>query len=223
MGDAIVQSFPIAIGLIVVSMPVAVVVLILVAAGDHRGVTGFLSGWIVGIVALSALAVAVVDVSTAETDDDRSLWANVLRIVVGVLVLALAAKNWAGRPTGDAELPTPTWMSAFESITPRKAALLSFAMITANPKNAVVVVSGATTIAAASEVVIDQVVAVVVFAVIGTLGVAAPAIAQLLFRDRATSALDAIRDRMIKHNNSIMAVVLAVIGAILVINGIVEL
>lgn len=70
--------------------------------------------------------------------------------------------------------------------------------------------------------VVHQVVALALFAMVATLGVAAPVIATVPFGDRATSALNATKDRMIRHDNLVMSAVLTIIGVVLIVNGLTE-
>ena len=71
----------------------------------------------------------------------------------------------------------PGRMAAVGSVDAGRAFGRAFLLAAANPKNRALVVSGATVIADATSVVAEQVVALAVFVVVGSLGVATPAVA----------------------------------------------
>src|SRR3546814_3437867 len=81
---AIGLSLPIALGLPFVSMPMAVIVLVMITAGAHRGAASFLLGWVLGISAVVAVTIVIADYSFAESESSQtSVWSSVVRIVLG--------------------------------------------------------------------------------------------------------------------------------------------
>ena len=107
-----------------------------------------------------------------------------------------------------------------EEISPVKAFGLAAVLSSVNPKNLVLCLSGGAAIAtAAPDDVSAAVVAAVVFAVVATIGVAAPVVVYLTTGDRAEAILADLKTWMVEHNAVIMAVLLLVIGAKLVGDG----
>lgn len=112
-------------------------------------------------------------------------------------------------------------MAAVEEFTPAKAAGLAVLLAAVNPKNLLLCVSGGAAIAtAAAGDGSAAVVAAAVFAVVATVGVAAPVVVYLTAGDRAEEVLAELKTWMVQHNAVIMAVLLLVIGAKLVGDGI---
>ncbi|MCB0893780.1 MAG: GAP family protein, partial [Nocardioidaceae bacterium] len=102
-----------------------------------------------------------------------------------------------------------------------KAAGLAVLLAAVNPKNLLLCVSGGAAIAtAAAGDGSAAVVAAAVFAVVATVGVAAPVVVYLTAGDRAEEVLAELKTWMVQHNAVIMAVLLLVIGAKLVGDGI---
>jgi len=90
-----------------------------------------------------------------------------------------------------------------------------------NPKNLLLVVSGAAAISAAAPGSTGtQLGALVVFTVIASLGVIAPVVVYLAMGDRAATILDGLKTWMIHNNAVIMAILLLVIGAKMIGDGI---
>ena len=104
--------------------------------------------------------------------------------------------------------------------TPSKSLVVGAALSGANPKNLALTVAAAASIAQAGLDGGETVVAVAVFVVIGSLTVVGPVVWYLVGGDRAARPLASIKQFMSDHNAVIMMVVLLVLGAKLIGNGI---
>jgi threonine/homoserine/homoserine lactone efflux protein len=92
-----------------------------------------------------------------------------------------------------------------------------------NPKNLVLIVGAATAIAQTGAATGDQVVALVVFALVASLAVAVPIGIYLFMSDRADEILGRLKERMARDNGVIIAVICVVIAAKLIGDGITTL
>jgi threonine/homoserine/homoserine lactone efflux protein len=217
MGPAIGASLPIAVGVLVSPMPIVAVVLMLVSRRARSNGFAFLVGWMLGIAVLGGVVVLLVGSGTSDdADAGPATWASVVKLVLGLLLLLLAVKQWSGRPRDGATPPTPGWMSAIDSFTAVKAFGLAVGLGAVNPKNLLLVVAGATTIAQATSSTGERLGAMLVFVVIASIGVAAPLVVYLSMGARAARILDELRTWMTDNNATIMAVLLLVIAAKLV-------
>ncbi|OQM81502.1 GAP family protein [Rhodococcus sp. 66b] len=213
---AIGLSLPIALGLLFVSMPMAVIVLVMITAGAHRGAASFLLGWVLGISAVVAVTIVIADYSFAESESESSqtsVWSSVVRIVLGLVLFGLAYKQWRARPRDGSDPTVPKWMKSIDGLTPRKAFGLAFLSAAVNPKNAALAVSGAATIAVATNVVAQQIVAAVIFTVIASVGIASPILVKVFSGKRADEILASAKSWMTANNAVMMAVILAILGA----------
>jgi hypothetical protein len=112
-------------------------------------------------------------------------------------------------------------MAALVGFTPVKSAGLSVLLADVNPKNLLLVVSGGAAIASgAAGSTSAKVTATIVFAIVASLGVAAPLVIYLAMGDRASDILQSLRKWLVHNNTTIMAVLLLVLGAKLVGDGI---
>lgn len=223
MGAAIGQSLPVAVGVLVSPLPIVAVVLMLVSGRAKANAFAFLVGWFVAVGAVTLL-VALLAGAGSDTEAGTPLWAAIVKIVLGLALLLLAVKQWRGRPRTGVEPPAPKWMAAIDGFTPVKAAGLAVLLGAVNPKNLLLVVSGGTAIAtAAAGDTNAQVVASVVFALVASLGVATPVFIYLFTGDRAATMLDGLKAWMIHNNAVIMAVLLLVLGAKMLGDGIAAL
>ncbi|WP_454049857.1 GAP family protein [Cellulomonas sp. Marseille-Q8402] len=222
MGEAIGQSLPVAVGVLVSPMPVVAVVLMLVTPRARSNAAGFLLGWVLGIAALGTVVVLLAGAVSGDADGTPT-WLAVVKLLLGVLLLLVAVRSWRGRPRGGAVPPVPGWMQAIESFTPVKAFGLAVLLGVVNPKNFLLVVSGAASIAAATTDTAGRLVALGVFVVVASLGVATPLVVYLATGPRAAGLLDDLKTWMVQNNAAIMAVLLLVIGAKMLGDGIAAL
>jgi len=93
-----------------------------------------------------------------------------LKLVLGLLLLLVAARQWRGRPHEGDDAPTPKWMGALDAFTPVKALAPGVLLGTVNPKNLLLIVGGAAAVAQTGISTGDQVVAWAVFTLIASLG-----------------------------------------------------
>ena len=90
----------------------------------------------------------------------------------------------------------------------------------ANPKNLLIAVAAAAAIAQTGIPGGEQAIAYAVFALVGTVGVAAPVVIYFALGERAGPILDRLKRWMAHNNGVIMAVLLLVIGVKLIGDGI---
>ncbi|RIJ69449.1 hypothetical protein D1871_22245 [Nakamurella silvestris] len=218
MLTAVGASIFIALGLVLAALPMVLITIVLATKRPPQVSWAFLGGWVTGLAVIGTVVITVVDV--AESADTSPAWVPYLKIALGVLLLGLAVRKWIGRPRTGEVVVAPKWMTAMESVSAGKALGFGFALAAANPKNLVIVTSGATVIADATPVPWEQAIAFAVFTVIASLGVAAPAIVRRTLGERAGPVLAAADTWMTRQSSTIMSAVLLVLGVVLIINGI---
>jgi hypothetical protein len=216
MGEAIGQLLPFAVGVAISPMPIVAMVLMLITPKARSNGFAFLLGWLVGIAAAGAIALAILGPVTTNDDGSSSDSPSWIKLALGVLLLALAVKEWKQRPPSDTEVVLPKWIHALDGFTAVKAAGLAVLLAALNPKNLVLIIGGATALAQLDLSTSDQVGAWAVFTVIATIGVAAPMAIYLFMGARAAPTLAHLKDWMARNNTAIMAVLLVIIGVKLI-------
>jgi hypothetical protein len=216
VGEAIGQVLPYAVGVAVSPLPVIAMVLMLITPRARSNGVLFVVGWIVGIAVAGAILLSIAGPADANDDGAPAAWTDWLKLVLGVLLVLVASRQWRSRPAAGVEAPMPKWMSALDGMTPPKAAGLGAMLGTVNPKNLLLIVGGATAVAQTGASTGDQVVAWIVFTIIATIGVAAPLVIYLAMGERAGAILESIRARMAHNNAAIMAVICLIIGVKLI-------
>jgi threonine/homoserine/homoserine lactone efflux protein len=221
MADAIGQVLSLAVGVAISPVPIIAVVLMLATPRGRVNGPAFLGGWLVGLAVVGTIVLLVSNgVDATDSDATPATWVSWLKIVLGVLLVLVAVKQWRGRPRAGDEAALPKWMQAIDTFTPARAAAMGLALSAINPKNLLLTVGAAAAIAQADVSTADSAVALAVFVVIGTLGPAAPVLISLFMGSKARDILDELKVWMGMHNAAIMAVLCLVIGAKLAGDGI---
>jgi threonine/homoserine/homoserine lactone efflux protein len=220
MGAVIGDLLPLAVGVAISPIPIIAVILMLLSRQAARTSTGFLAGWVAGIVVVTVATLLLVGQAGGGTAEKPSTVSSVLKLIFGLLLLVLAVREWRQRPKPGATAAMPKWMNAIESFTFGKALGLGVALSAVNPKNLVMCLGAGSTIGGAHLSGGGDVVAVVVFTVIAASTVAVPVIGYLVARSRMAGPLDSLRGWLAQNNATVMAVVLLVIGVALLGKGI---
>jgi len=198
---------------------VAVVLMLVTPKGRVNG-PAFIVGWWLGLGIVGAIALSAAGAGSASSSGAPATWVSWVELVLGVLLLAVAARQWGGRPASGEEPATPKWMGALDGFTPLKAVGAGALLSGLNPKNLLLAVAGAAAIAGTGISSSQQAIAWVVFILIASIGVGAPVVIFFAMGARSRDLLDRLKGRMAHNNAVIMAVLLLVIGVKLIGNAI---
>jgi threonine/homoserine/homoserine lactone efflux protein len=216
MSEAIGQILSLGVGVALSPVPIIGVVLMLGTPRARSNGLAFIAGWVVGLTAVGTVVLLVSSGTDASEGGQPADWVNVLKLVVGLLLLLVAGKQWRGRPRGDEEAPMPTWMGAIDTFNAGKAGAFGLVLSAVNPKNLLLVVAAATAIAQTGASTGSQAVALAVFVLIGSLGTGAPVVLYFVLGSRSKGVLDGLKTWMSGHNAAIMAVLCLIIAAKLI-------
>ena len=172
MGEAIGQILPLAVGVAISPVPIIAVILMLVTPRARVNGPAFVLGWIVGLALVGVVVLALASPADASDGGKPATWVDVLKLVLGVLLVLVALRQWRGRPHDAEQGATPKWMGAIEGFTPPKSVGAGAVLSAANPKNLLLAVAAAASIAQTGTSGGTQALAYAVFALIATVGVA---------------------------------------------------
>ncbi|ADB49958.1 GAP family protein [Conexibacter woesei] len=220
MGDAIGQVLSFGVGVALSPIPIIAVVLMLATPRGRVNGPAFILGWVLGIAVVGTIVLLVAGGADASEGGEPATWVSILKLVLGVLLLGLAWKQWKGRPRGTEQARLPGWMRTIDGFTPPRAIAMAVALSAINPKNLVLVVGAAAAIAQTGAGTGDQAVALAVFTLVATLGPGLPVAIYFGLGERATAILDELKTWMSRNNGVIMTVIALIIGAKLIGDGI---
>ncbi|WP_072690207.1 GAP family protein [Rhodococcus marinonascens] len=217
MGPAIGQLLPLAVGVAISPIPIIAVILMLLSARAGGASAGFGLGWIAGILIVTAIFVLVAGGIDTSDSDEQSAAASWVRVVLGALLLLLAARQWRSR---DADSEPPRWMRAIDDLNFVKSTGLGFALVAVNPKNLLLCVSAGVAIGSAGVSGGGQIGALVVYTVLAGSTVLIPVIAYAVAADKMRGTLNDVRAWLQANNAAVMSVLLLVIGAVVLGKGV---
>lgn len=208
MGEAIGGVLGLAAGVAISPVPIIAVILMLFSTRAAVNGLSFLLGWIGGLALVSWIVLAI----GLGSPDDAS-GGGVAKVVIGVLFLLLALKQWRGRP-GEGEVPSmPAWMGKIDRFTPVKACGLALVLSSVNPKNLGLSIAAASSIGGVGLSTAGEAMAVAVYVFLASITLIVPVVGFLAARKAMTPVLDNMKDWLTANNATVMAVLFLVLGA----------
>ncbi|MGI9610571.1 MAG: GAP family protein [Acidimicrobiia bacterium] len=218
MGDALGSSLAYAVGIAASPIPIVVVILMLFSVRPRVNSAVFVSTWVLGIAAV--VTVASVVPGLGSDAESRGTARGVLRIVIGVVFLLLAVRNWRRRATPGEEPSTPPWLKLEAGIGLRAAVGLGLLLSVLNPKDLALAASGGAAIGSHDLAIGQAAVAIAVFTLVAVSTVAVPVVVYLVVGARADDAFDRFKRWLLRHNAAVLAVIWLVLGMVFVLEGI---
>ncbi|HWN23009.1 MAG TPA: GAP family protein [Gaiellaceae bacterium] len=213
MGQAIGDVLPLAIGVALSPVPIIAIILMLGTPRARSTGLAFALGWLAGLTIAGAIMLALASGNADSSSGGPATWVSVLKLVLGILFLLLAVKQWRGRPQPGQEPTLPKWMQTIDTFTPGKSLGIGVVLSGLNPKNLALTIAAATVIAQAGISHGQEAGVLAVFILLGSLTILAPLGIYLALGSKATQILQGMKTWMSVHNGAIMTVLLLVLGA----------
>jgi threonine/homoserine/homoserine lactone efflux protein len=210
--QAIGDVLPSAVGVALSPLPIIAVILMLGTPRARSNGPAFALGWVAGLVVVTVIVLAV---TTDAEDPDSAVATGVdwTQVVFGLLFLVMAVRQWRTRPEAGESAPMPKWMATIDGFTAGRSLVLGAVLSGVNPKNLALTAAAAATIAQAGLSGGDTAVAAAVLVVVGSLTVAGPVLFFVIAGDKATTPLADVKEFMAQNNAVIMVVILVILGA----------
>jgi hypothetical protein len=97
MGQAIGNFLPSAVGVAISPLPIVAVVLMLVTPRGRTNGPSFVIGWCIGLAVVGAIVLAIAGLATPNTASGPATWVDVLFLILGLLLILVAAKQPGAR------------------------------------------------------------------------------------------------------------------------------
>lgn len=138
---------------------------------------------------------------------------GIAKIAIGLLFIALGARQWRGRPRAGEQAKMPAWMATVDHLSAIKAFGLGLLLTILNPKNAGLTIAAAASIASSGLSNGEEAATLAVFVLLASVTIILPVAFYLLARERSRSVLDSLKGWLIQMNNTVMTVLFIVLGA----------
>jgi Sap, sulfolipid-1-addressing protein len=214
---------PLAIAVTIAPVPIIAEILLLFSQRPVPNAGAYLVGFVVGVGGVLGILVIVAGTMNLSTGSGPSKGAGIAELVLGLLLLVAAVRLYRRRPKPGEEAPMPKWMNGIAGFAPGKSFGVGVALGAVNPKNIAVGIAAAVVIASAGLTSGKEAIAVIVYVVVGALGVAAPLAVLLVLKGKAQPILDSWKTWLGQNNATVMAVLFLVFAVVLIGKGIAAL
>ncbi len=217
MAQAIGAVLAFAIGVGISPIPIVAVILMLFSQRARVNAPVFAVGWVLGLAVVASgsyLLAGALDVGSGSSDGVS--W---FKVVLGVVLLVVAARSWRRRPGPGEEPKMPAWMASIDRIEPHRAFALALVLSVANPKNLVLALGAGTSLAQLDPTTSEAVVGIAAFVLLGSSVVLAAVGYDVVAGERDRSTLDAAKAWLTANNDGVMATLFVVFGAVLLSQG----
>ena len=208
----------IGLGLVIALSPITIIpaVLVLQAPRPRPAGLAFLAGWVLGLAAMTALAVGASGL-LGGLDKSPPRWASWLRVVLGSALILYGVYQWLTRRS---HTESPAWMRSFATITPRRAALTAAALVVIRPDVLLICVPAGLAIGGSGLDLPLVWMAAVIFVAVAASTVAIPILAYAAAGHRLDDPLARLKDWMDRNNAALMAALFVAIGLLVLYHGI---
>ncbi|PWB51941.1 MAG: hypothetical protein C3F13_12700 [Anaerolineales bacterium] len=220
MGPVIADILPLALGVALSVFPIVAVILMLFSQHARSTSLGFLVGWILGVTVVTVVVVFLSDSLQQATGSSESSMYGIVHLVLGLLLIIAAFRNWKKRPQTGEEVAVPKWMSSIDTMTAGKALGLAVLLSAVNPKNLALLIAAGVSIASAGLDSTQLIIALIVFIILACCSVATPVIVYLVMGDKATPTLNGWKSWLISNNATVMTILFLIFGFAVLSKGI---
>jgi hypothetical protein len=210
--DVIGDLLPVAMAVAFSPFPLIAIVLVLGSPRASTSGPAFALGWVVGLGAITGAFLALTSGGSGD-EGAAGLLSGWGKVALGLALLVLAVKKWRGRPRPGEGAALPSWMATIDDLAPGRAAALGAALGGLNPKNLGLAGAAGATIGSMDLADGDAAAAAAVFVLLGSCTVLAAVIAHAVGGARVEPALEGVKGFLLEHHTAIMVVVLVLIGA----------
>jgi hypothetical protein len=211
----------VSLSLVIALSPLSVIPAVLVLQTPRPRPTSltFLGGWLLALIALTALSVGVSGL-LGGLHKSPPAWASWLRIVAGAALILFGVYRWLTRHR---HTEMPGWMRSLTNLTPTRAAVTGAVLAVVRPEVLLVCVAAGLAIGSAGLGATREWISAAIFVAFAASTVAVPVLAYIAAGGRLDDPLVRLKDWMERHNAAMLAVVVTLIGALVLYKGITAL
>ncbi len=219
LADAIGKMLPATMAIALTPIQIVAVVVVLGGPQGRAGGFAFLTGWLVALGALVTVAILMVE-KLGEIGRTPTPFLHWLQLAAGLLLLAMALRMWLRRPTDSERPATPKRLASLGEAGPVRAFLAGASTAAANPKIIALVLSSVTSIAYLVLSAWQFAAVAILFVLLGSTPLITLVVAHATGGAATASRIRDLKGFMLRHNDVILTVVLAMIGVGVLGNGV---
>jgi hypothetical protein len=219
MGKILGDILPQAIGVAISPLPIIAVILMLFSKRARSNGLAFMFGWIIALTVVGGVVLVLANAGRISAGGTPSMLAYAIKLLMGLLFLFLAYRNWQKRPKPGEEPQMPAWMASIDSFTSGKSFGMAALLAGVNPKNLGLTLAAALTISEGGLSNAQSWTVLLVFVLLASITVAAPVLYYIIAGASAEKTLNSWKSWLIVNNGTVMFVLFLILGFKLIGDG----
>jgi hypothetical protein len=219
MGSVIGELLAAAVVIAAGPSQVIAVILLLLSPHSIANSLAFLGGWIVGLTIVSTLALIVELPAFEIADGSTATLAAIAKLLIGLGLIVLAARQWRTRPLDDELAKLPGWMAVIERVGPSRAVVVGLLLSIPNLKVILLSLAVMVAVIEAGLSSAEAGLTIALYVLIGSSTVIALVVGNLLLGERATAALIVLRNWLERNYTTMTVLMLLAIGVVVAAKG----
>ena len=211
------QLLPLALTIALSPLPLAALLLMLLAPDGFKSAVGFSIGWFLGVL-LSATLLALL---SSLLPHDRSAGSRALQVAIplllGIALIVLGVVQWHDRPSRGADVPLPRWLTALDRLSPARATIIGVGYAAFRPKNLVVAAAAGVVILGAHADPAAIVISGAVFTALASITMLGPVLAYAFGGVAVRGRLVRLREWLVRNMPVITIITVLLLGVFLIL------
>lgn len=217
------ELLPLALTIALSPLPLAALLLMLLAPDGFRSAAGFSIGWFLGVLFSATLLALLSSLLPHDRSTGTRLLQVVLPLLLGIVLIVFGLVQWHDRPRRGADVPLPRWLNALDRLSPARATLIGVGYAAFRPKNLVMAAAAGVVILGAHADPTGIVLSVAVFTALASITMLAPVLAYAFGGVAVRSRLVRLRHWLVRNMPTITVVTVLLLGVFLVLAGLGEM
>jgi threonine/homoserine/homoserine lactone efflux protein len=213
------QLLPLALTIALSPLPLAVLLLMLLAPGGFKSAVGFSIGWFLGVLLSATLLALLSSLLPHDRGPGSRAVQTALPLLLGIALVVLGIVQWHDRPSRGADVPLPRWLNALDRLTPTRATIIGVGYAAFRPKNLVMAAAAGVVILGAHADPTEILLSVAVFTALASITMLAPVVAYAVGGTAVRGRLVRLREWLVRNMPTITGVTVLLVGAFLVLAG----
>ena len=216
--DALLKSWPMAIGIALSPGPVLAVIVLLMSRQAKTSAPAFLIGWLLPLLGVGILIIFLPGVVASH--GGLSDTTGIVKVILGIVLMIVAIPIWKKRPKSDDEMKVPKMFSEIDKFGMGKSFLAGFLTSVFDIKVLALTASAAAHIHATTLVeYTETIIGVILFTLLASVTIILPIIVYFLFPKKMKLFAEKFKTFLIKYYTIIIVTMLLVFGLVLIYIG----
>lgn len=218
MAEIILEMTPFIIGSAVVPLQIMMIILLLNSPWKGLAKAISLVAGMTTVRLLQGIIFGLILAPSSPEDGGKSLVVYTLLLILGILLLITAYKQWRNQP--DADDPPPKWLVMLDTLTPLKAFAMGGALVLISGKFWVFTLSAIGVIEAAQLGLTSSTVAFLFYILLAQSLLLLAILIRIIIPERSSSILENISAWLTRYNRPIVMAVSLIFGLLFFVQGV---